>query len=65
MGCSECQELIRGETGWSTFEEREAKAMASWLLRIVFSENQITDLGRACLFEIGCKSGWWAQCRHM
>ena len=29
-------ELIRGETGWSTFEEREAKAMASWLLRILF-----------------------------
>ena len=31
-------ELIRGETGWSTFEEREAKAMASLLLRIVFNE---------------------------
>ena len=24
MGCGECQEeLIRAETGWSTFEERE------------------------------------------
>ena len=38
-------ELVRGET----FEEREAKAMA-----IVFSENRMGDLGRACLFEIGC-----------
>ena len=29
-------ELIRGETGWSTFEEREAKVMSSWLLQIIF-----------------------------
>ena len=57
-------EVIRGETGWSTFEEREVKAMASWLLRIVFSENQMSDLGRACLVGNGYKSGWWAQCIH-
>ena len=50
-------ELIRGETGWSIFVDREANAMASWLLLIVFIENQMSDLGRACLFEIGCKSG--------
>ena len=25
----------------------------------------MSDLGRACLSEIGCKSGWWAQCRHI
>ena len=30
---------------WSTFEEREAKAMASWLLRIVLCENRMDDLG--------------------
>ena len=58
-------ELVRGETGWSTFDEREPKAMVSWLLRIVFSENQIFDLGRACLLEIRCKSGWCARCRHI
>ena len=28
-------ELIRGETRWSTFEEREAKAMVKWMLRVV------------------------------
>ena len=56
-------ELTKGEIGWSTFAEREAKAMASWLLRIVFGDNHICDLGRACLLEIGCKSGWWARCR--
>ena len=25
-------ELIRGETGWSTFEEKEAKVMMEWML---------------------------------
>ena len=27
-------ELIRGETGWSTFKEREAKAMVKWMLSL-------------------------------
>ena len=45
-------ELIRGETGWSTFEEREAKAMVKWMLRVVFEENMVSEIGRACLIEI-------------
>ena len=45
-------ELIRGETGWSTFEEREAKAMVKLMLR-VFEENMVSEIGRACLIEIG------------
>ena len=57
-------ELMRRDTGWSIFEEIEAKAMASWLRQIVFSENQMSDLGRACLLDSGCKSGWLALCRH-
>ena len=36
--------------------EREAKAMVSWLLRVVFGEHQMSDLGRACLLEIGCNT---------
>ena len=40
-------ELIRGETGWSTFEEREAKAMVKWMLRVVFEENLVSEIGRA------------------
>ena len=39
------------------FEDREANAMASWLLWIVFSDNQMFDVDRACLLNIGCKSG--------
>ena len=59
-------ELIRGETGWSTFEEREAKAMVKWMLRVVFEENMVSEIGRACLSEIGCKSRWWSRMQaHM
>ena len=43
-------ELIRGETGWSTFEEREA--MVKWMLRVVFEENLVSEISRACLIEI-------------
>ena len=49
-------ELIRGETGWSTFEEREAKAMSDWAVRLVFEENKMSEIGRACLIEIGARS---------
>ena len=35
-----------------------------WML-IVFEENLLSEIGRACLVEIGCKSRWWARCRHI
>ena len=50
-------ELIIEGTCWSTFEEREVKAM----LRVVFEENLMSDMGRACLFEVG----WWERYRHI
>ena len=49
-------ELIRGETGFSTFEEREENAMVKYILRVVFKEILMSDMGRECLFETGCKS---------
>ena len=58
-------ELIRGETGWKTFEEREAKATVKWMLRVVFDENMVSEIGSACLIEVGCKSRWWSRCRHI
>ena len=48
---------IRGETGWSTFEERGAKSM----LKVVLEENLVSEIGRACLIELGCKSRWWSR----
>ena len=56
-------ELIRVETGWSTFEEREANVMVEWMLRVVVKEN--LKIGRACLIETGYKSRCWAKCWHM
>ena len=58
-------ELIRGETGWSTFEEREAKAMVNWMLKVVFEENQMSEIEGACLIELGCKSRRWSRCSHI
>ena len=56
-------ELIRGESGWSTIEEREAKVMVEWMLRVVFEDNLM--FGKTCLVETGCKSSWWTGCRHI
>ena len=58
-------ELIRGETGWSTFEDREAKVMVEWILRLLFEDNLMSEIGRACYIETGCKSRWWGRCRHI
>ena len=32
---------------------------------MVFKENMVSEIGRACLIEIGCKSRWWSRCRHI
>ena len=62
-------ELIRGETGWSTFEERErereAKAMVKWMLKFVVEEKLVSEIERACLIELGYKSRWWSRCRYI
>ena len=58
-------ELIRGETGWSTFEEREAKVMVEWMLRVVFEDNLMSEDRQSMMIETGCKSIWWAKCRNV
>ena len=54
-------ELVRGEYGWISFAEREIKVMVDWLLRIVYKESMVSDIGRACLREIGHRSRWCAR----
>ena len=58
-------ELVRGESGWSSFAEREGKLIVDWLLRVVYGESLVSDIGRACLVEVGYKSRWWAICNQV
>ena len=58
-------ELVRGESGWSSFAEREVKCIVDWLLMIVYEESLVSDIGRACLMEVGYKSRWWTRCNHV
>ena len=30
--------------------------MVKWMLKVVFEENQVSEIVRACLIELGCKS---------
>ena len=32
---------------------------------MVFEDNLMSEIGRACLIETGCKSRWWARWRHI
>ena len=32
---------------------------------IVYEESLVSDIGRACLMEVGYKSRWWARCNHV
>ena len=57
--------LVRGESGRSLFAEREMKCIVDWHLRIVYEESLVSDIGRACLMEVGYKSRWWARCNHV
>ena len=58
-------EVVRGESGWSSFAEREVKCIVDWLLRIVYEERLVSDIGRACPMEVGYKFRWWASCNHI
>ena len=39
--------------------------MVYWLIRIVYEESMVSDIGSACLGEIGYKSRWWSRCNHL
>ena len=41
------------------------KCIVDWLLRIVYEESLVSDIGRACLMEVGYKSRWWARFNHV
>ena len=49
-----------GESGWSSFAKR-GEVMVHWLHMIVYEEIMVSNVGSACLREIGYKSRWWAN----
>ena len=58
-------EIARGEYGWRSFAESEVKCIVVWMLRIVCEEILLSDIGRACLMEVGYKFRWCARCNHV
>ena len=46
-------------------EREREKPMVKCVLKVVFEENLVSQIGRACLIEIGCKSRWWSRCRQI
>ena len=57
----ERNKIVRGESGWSSFAEKEVKGIIVCLLRTVYEESLVSDIGRACQMEVGYKSRWWAR----
>ena len=41
------------------------KCIVDWLIRIVYEESLVSDIGGACLMEVGYKSRWWATSNHV
>ena len=48
-------ELAREQSGWSSIVEREVNGMVDCLIMIVYEESIVSDIGRACLRDIGYK----------
>ena len=32
---------------------------------MVFDRKLVSEISRACLIELGCKSRWWSRCRNI
>ena len=39
--------------------------MVKWMLKVVFEDNLVSEIERACLIELGCNSRWWSRSRHI
>ncbi|ELU12026.1 hypothetical protein CAPTEDRAFT_188109 [Capitella teleta] len=56
---------VQGESGWSTFEEREVKAKMAFVRKILWGGGLVAEVGRAALLEIGLQSGLWKEVESM
>ena len=52
-------ECVHGESGWSTYKEREEKALLDFVRRVYVGGGLTALVGRGVLFELGLKSRWW------
>ena len=60
--------MVRGKTmyfGWEGWKTMIVSKLMYWLLRIVYEESLLSDIGRACMMEVGYKSRWWTRCNHV
>ncbi|ELT96583.1 hypothetical protein CAPTEDRAFT_219860 [Capitella teleta] len=57
--------VVQGESGCSTFEEREVKAKMAFVRRILWGGSMVAEVGRAALLEIILQSGWWKEVERM
>jgi hypothetical protein len=51
--------VVKGETGWSSFGERDAKVRAVYINRVLEEGDIVSQVGKACVGKIGVKSRWW------
>ena len=56
---------IRGETGWSTFEEREMKAKLLFVDRVINGGGRVSEVARGVLMEIGHRASWWREVKKL
>ncbi|ELU04289.1 hypothetical protein CAPTEDRAFT_210961 [Capitella teleta] len=56
---------VHGESGWSSFWEREVKAKVAFVVRVLEEDGLVARVGRACLMEIGVRSKWWKKIGKM
>ncbi|ELU08790.1 hypothetical protein CAPTEDRAFT_193247, partial [Capitella teleta] len=56
---------VQGESGWSSFWEREVKAKVAFVVRVLEEDGLVARVGRACLMEIGVRSKWWKKIGKM
>jgi hypothetical protein len=58
--------IVHGESGWSSFEERESKAKLGYVNRVLKGgEDLVVGVGRASLMEMGMRSRWWKTVEKM
>lgn len=57
--------VLRGETGYSSFEEREARAKLEMVTRVIEGRGLIGIVGSWSLAIVGKRRGWWQRAAYL